>query len=335
MKQSVALLLGASGSVGFEVLRALCDNPAFEKVVVFVRKPFDASQLSSANKLVQRLVPQMTASDLSDAVAQTIAEYPADVEYRAFSALGVGAKTAALTIDQHRAIDVQLNQAFAQALQRSPQVKYLGFLSAMGANPQAKTTGSGAAGMARYSRVKGEAEEAVKLHGPKGIGIFRPAIIRGSQHTPKILNFVAPVIDALIPRKFHSISTRQIALAMVAASLEQREGAKIYSYAEMARLNQLGRSPLRFWLLLFVGLILLVEFVVPYSLRYWAASAIHRNCGECELDIGSVGISLFPFGAHTPHTTFRMGKETTTLIEVATQSISIRFLPLRINVDRP
>jgi uncharacterized protein YbjT (DUF2867 family) len=239
MKEKIALLLGASGSVGFELLKTLLNHSAYQKVVVYVRRPFDHSKISSPTKLIQKIVPEMTPSALSKAVTETLAAFSThnqEPEFMAFSALGVGAKTAELTIDQHREIDVYLNQAFAQALQHSSQVKYLALLSAIGANPKAKTTGSGAAGMARYARVKGEAEEAVKQHGPKIVSIFRPAMIRGSQHTPKFLDTAAPLLDRLIPQKYHSISTQQLALAMVAASLIHQESSEVYTYPEMLKL---------------------------------------------------------------------------------------------------
>lgn len=240
MKEKIALLLGASGSVGFEVLQVLLNHPAYHKVVIYVRKPLDLSKDPAAAKLTQKIVPEMSPSALSKAVAETLdaSSNNQDCEIMAFSALGIGANTAKLTIDQHRAIDVGLNQAFAQALQNSSQVKYLGFLSAIGANPKAKTTGSGAAGMPRYARVKGEAEEAVKKYGPKTISIFRPAMIRGSIHTPKILELAAPAFDYLIPKKYHSVTTHQLAQAMVAASLTSERPAEIYTYPEMLKLIQ-------------------------------------------------------------------------------------------------
>ena len=97
------------------------------------------------------------------------------------SVLGIGAGTAKLTIDEHRAVDVQLNAAFARGLKASGRVKHLAFMSAAGADPTAAATGSGAAGMARYALVKGEAEEAVKESGPAVVSIFRPAMIIGSK----------------------------------------------------------------------------------------------------------------------------------------------------------
>lgn len=72
-----------------------------------------------------------------------------EVEAVGLSVLGVGAGTAKLSLDEHRAIDVRLNAAFARALKASGRVRHLAFMSAVGADPKAATTGSGAAGMAR------------------------------------------------------------------------------------------------------------------------------------------------------------------------------------------
>src|SRR5206468_829046 len=120
-----------------------------------------------------------------------------DGEVFGFSALGVGAGTAKLSLDAHRAVDVDLNAAFARGLQASGKVQQLAFLSAIGANAGAKTTGSGAAGMARYARVKGEAEAAVTSQGPAVVSIFRPAMIIGSRHTPRLLAAVLPLFAPL------------------------------------------------------------------------------------------------------------------------------------------
>lgn len=239
MTEKIALLLGASGSVGAEVLQVLLNHSAYKKVVIFVRSPIKKTGATSSDKLIQTIVPQMTTVGLAKSVAETLNDLKSkhdNPEFMAFSALGVGANTAKLTIDQHRTIDVELNKAFALALKDNPQVKSMGLLSAVGADPTAKTTGSGAAGMARYARVKGEAEEAVKASGPKIVDIFRPAMIRGSQHTPKILEAAAPIFDFLVPKKFHSISTRKIAEAMVAASLISERSSGTYEYSQMAAL---------------------------------------------------------------------------------------------------
>ena len=57
------------------------------------------------------------AAGLEAATAEAIRSLEGDVV--GLSVLGVGAGTAKLAIDQHRAVDVQLNAAFARALKAS------------------------------------------------------------------------------------------------------------------------------------------------------------------------------------------------------------------------
>ena len=176
-------------------------------------------------------MPKMDPASLQAAIGSI------DGELVGLSVLGVGAGTAKLTIDEHRAVDVQVNAAFARALKESGRVKHLAYMSAAGADPTAATTGSGAAGMARYARVKGEAEEAVKAHGPAVVSIFRPAMIIGSKHTPWLLEKVLPAFSFLTPAKYKSITVEQIAKAMIATSLQIPATSKIYHYSEMMAWN--------------------------------------------------------------------------------------------------
>lgn len=91
--------------------------------------------------------------------------------------------------------------------------------------------------LARYARVKGEAEEAVQQGGPAVVSIFRPAMIIGSQHTPWLLEKVLPVLSFVTPAKFKSITVEKIAKAMVATSRHTPTKSDVYQYAEMLVLN--------------------------------------------------------------------------------------------------
>jgi uncharacterized protein YbjT (DUF2867 family) len=91
--------------------------------------------------------------------------------------------------------------------------------------------------MARYARVKGEAEEAVKESGPPVASIFRPAMIIGSQHTPWLLEKVLPAFSFVTPAKYKAITARQIAKAMIATSLNTPVKSNVYHYPEMIALN--------------------------------------------------------------------------------------------------
>jgi uncharacterized protein YbjT (DUF2867 family) len=234
-----AVVLGASGSVGNALIKELIRSGSFRPIVTLVRRS-QPNQVALARdagvELRETLVPAMDPAGLESATMEAVGSLAGDVV--GLSVLGIGAGTAKLTIDEHRAVDVQLTAAFARGLRASGRVKHLAFMSAAGADPTAATTGSGAAGMARYARVKGEAEEAVKQNGPAVVSIFRPGMIIGSQHTPWLLEKVLPAFSFMTPAKYRSITVEQIAKAMIATSVRTPAKSAVYHYPEMMALNR-------------------------------------------------------------------------------------------------
>jgi len=234
-----AVVLGASGSVGKALIAELIRDGSLTPIVTIVRRT-QADEVAMAREagveLREVLVPAMEPRGVETATTEAIRSLEGEIV--GLSVLGVGAGTAKLTIDEHRAVDVQLNAAFARGLKASGRVKHLAFMSAAGADPSASATGSGAAGMARYARVKGEAEDAVKANGPAVVSIFRPAMIIGSRHTPWLLERVLPAFSFMTPAKYKSISVQQIAKAMIATSLHPPANTDVYHYPEMMALNR-------------------------------------------------------------------------------------------------
>ena len=225
--------------MGKALLAALIHDGSFNPIVTFVRRPQPAQATMARDaglEFKEVTVPGMDPVGLEAATTEAARSLEGDVV--GFSVLGVGAGTAKLTIDEHRAVDVRLNAAFTRGLRASGRVKHLAFMSAVGADPTAAATGSGAAGMARYARVKGEAEEAVKASGPAVVSIFRPAMIIGSQHTPWLLEKLLPAFSFVTPAKYRSITVQQIARAMVAAALNTPAASAVYHYPEMMLLNR-------------------------------------------------------------------------------------------------
>ena len=231
MTDKSAIILGASGSVGQALLAEIVRSGKFNPVIVMTRRPLG---LNLGAIVEERLVPDMTPASLTQAVVDVLSSQNAEAV--GFSTLGVGANTAKLTLEEHRAIDVELNAAFAKGLKDSGKVQHLAYMSAIGADIHAKTTGSGAAGMARYNRVKGEAEAAVQKFGPALVSIFRPSLIVGSQHTPRVLAAISPLFAPLIPANYRPIRTSEIAQAMVAAATSMPGKSAIYGYSEMKKL---------------------------------------------------------------------------------------------------
>jgi uncharacterized protein YbjT (DUF2867 family) len=239
-----AIVLGASGSVGGALLRELLRDDAFDRVVTLARRSLPevvAMARDVGRTLREHVVPEMTPAALEAATIEALRGL--DGEAEGFSVLGVGAETAKLTLEAHRAVDVGLNAAFARGLRASGKVRHLAFMTAAGANPNAKATGSGGAGMSRYNRVKGEAEEAVRASGPDLVSVFRPAMIIGSQHTPWILEKALPLLSFVTPAKFRSITVDQIAKAMVATAKAHPASSGTYHYPEMMDLIRRAGSP--------------------------------------------------------------------------------------------
>jgi uncharacterized protein YbjT (DUF2867 family) len=232
-----AIVLGGSGSVGTALLRELLKDDGFDAVITLSRRSLpEAVEMArtAGRTLVQKLVPDMNPTALASATLDVAKDLDGDVE--GFSVLGVGAGTAKLTLAEHRAVDVVLNEAFARALRESGKVPHLAFMSAVGADPTAKASGGGAAGMSRYSRVKGESEEAVRASGPALVSVFRPAMIIGSRHTPWLLEKTLPLLAFVTPGKFKSIRVEQIAKAMIATAKHHPTTSATYHYPEMMAL---------------------------------------------------------------------------------------------------
>ena len=234
-----AMVLGASGSVGDALIKELIRNGSFGTIVTLTRRPQpgQAEMARAAGlELRETMLPAMDPAGLEAAAAEAARSLEGDVV--GLSVLGIGAGTAKLTIDEHRAVDVELNAAFARGLQASGRVKHLAFMSAAGADATADPAGSGAAGMARYARVKGEAEEAVKGSGLAVVSIFRPAMIIGSRHTPWLLEKTLPMFSFITPAKYNSITVGQIAKAMVETSVNPPAASEVYHYPDMMALNR-------------------------------------------------------------------------------------------------
>jgi len=237
MTTRTAFVLGASGSVGDALMRALIACRAFRLVSVGRRsQPVQLAAAKAAGvELREILVPTMTPEHLEGAVRDAAAACEGDIV--GLSVLGVGAGTARLTIEQHRAVDVALNAAFARGLAASGHATHFALMSAVGADANASAGGSGAAGTSRYNRVKGEAEAAVLASGIPVVSIFRPSMIIGSQHTPRVLETLLPLLSFITPAKYRSIRADQIATAMVTTSRTPPAASAIYHYSEMVALH--------------------------------------------------------------------------------------------------
>lgn len=159
-----ALVIGATGATGKDLVNQLLQDKDFEEVNIFVRKPVDIQN----EKLKVHVVNFENPEDWKSKVKGDVA----------FSCLGTTLKAAG-SKEAQRKVDFDYQYEFAKAAKENNVDDYI-LVSAYGANPKSKIF---------YSKMKGELEEAVKkLHFEK-ITIFKPGMLerRDSDRAGEVL----------------------------------------------------------------------------------------------------------------------------------------------------
>ncbi len=159
-----ALVIGATGATGKDLVSQLLQDQDFDEIKVFVRKPIEIQNDKLTVHVVDFDKPQEWKNEVQGDVA--------------FSCLGTTLKAAG-SKEAQRKVDFDYQYEFAKAAKENDVDDYI-LVSSYGANPKSKIF---------YSRIKGELEEAVKqLHFNK-ITIFKPGMLerRASDRPGEVL----------------------------------------------------------------------------------------------------------------------------------------------------
>ncbi len=190
-----ALIAGATGLVGREILKGLlADNEVGSVFVLGRRQPDISHPKLTPYRVDFTMLPELPRVD------------------EVYLALGTTIKVAG-SQEAFRAIDYGANLAVARAA-RLAGAKRLGLVSAMGAD-----TGSSIF----YSRVKGELEVAIAGLGYETVVIARPSVLagdRGSLGQPvrggeKLALRISRVFGPLIPGNLRSIQAGDVAASLL------------------------------------------------------------------------------------------------------------------------
>lgn len=206
-----ALLLGATGLVGGQVLKRLLAEPAYTEVRVLLRKK--PADFPASPKLDVRTVDfgQLEAS-----------HFDADHIY---CCLGTTIRQAG-SQEAFRRVDYEYAVNAAKLGARAGARKYL-LISAVGANARSR---------AFYMRVKGETETAVGASGIPEIHVFRPSLLLGhragsrplEQLSIALIKPLAPLLAGPLAR-YRPIEAATLAQDMVARAVElERPGLWIH-----------------------------------------------------------------------------------------------------------
>jgi uncharacterized protein YbjT (DUF2867 family) len=221
MSGCTAIVAGASGLVGRHCLRRLLASGLHEHVVAFVRGPLDIVN----KRLEQRTIDYERLSRMS--------AFPRVQDV--FCCLGTTMKKAGSEA-AFRKVDYEYVVRLAETSLRSG-ADHFHLVSAIGADPKSRVF---------YSRVKGEAENAVAGLGFAGLHIFRPSLLIGhrTERRPGEAFGIAAArlfsIAFLGPaRKYRPIKADTVARAMVVVARDRPPGMRVYTADAMEGLATL------------------------------------------------------------------------------------------------
>lgn len=204
-----AIVIGATGLIGKELVRQLLDNSGFDEVVVLVRK----SMRISHSKLKEHIVNFDEPHSYRELLRGDVL----------FCALGTTIKKAG-SQDAFRRIDYQFVADFA-SVAAGNGVKQFCVVSSVGA----KTGTSNF-----YLRTKGEMEAAVSKSGFETVHIFRPSLLlgdRGESRTgEKVAEFLFNLFGFLLfgrLKRYKPVEGSYVAKAMIDATLSGKNGINI------------------------------------------------------------------------------------------------------------
>ena len=205
-----AIVIGATGLVGRELLKQLNQIESCEKITAIVRH--EDAELKSLKKVQQFILDDFLLLNDEDANGYS----------HAFSCLGTTLKKAGSKQNFYN-VDYEMNAHFADLFETT-NTHYL-LISAMGANAQSKIF---------YNKVKGELENHIHSLNLKYVSILRPSLLLGERQEQRTLEDMTQKlyqkISHLVPNtfKYKPVTAEQVAHTMVDAARTQTDKFEIY-----------------------------------------------------------------------------------------------------------
>ncbi|MGZ5245962.1 MAG: NAD(P)H-binding protein [Flavitalea sp.] len=212
------VIIGASGLIGSELVKALLADPAFTHVRLLVRK----IQPIEHPRLEQLITDFSNMQDFKDKIGN------GDV---IFCCIGTTMKNVKGNKELYYSIDHDIpihaanfgyNHGFTQ----------FAMVSSVGAKKGARNF---------YLHLKGTTEEDLKKFSFQAVHIFRPSMLLGERTekrtAEKIAQKLMKSVKAFIPSKYKPVEAREVANAMKEAVKRPRSGTHLYHYREIMELQ--------------------------------------------------------------------------------------------------
>lgn len=205
-----AIVLGASGLIGSNLVRVLIRDKSFDEVVLLVRKKLDISSSIVRQKIIN--------FDL-------IEEYQDELYGNVIFSCPGTTRSQVSDYQEYRKIDFDYPKKIAEVAAKHG-VEQFHVISSIGANKNSFSS---------YLKLKGELEEALKNIPFKSLHIYRPSFITGERAKERmsdkivipLMKFINLVLSGSL-KKYRSIEAHVIANAMIKKASENLNGIFIY-----------------------------------------------------------------------------------------------------------
>ncbi len=220
---ATALIAGASGLVGAELLQQLLSAAEYDHVIALGRRRLEVAHPKLVQVIADFTALEQVSADLSC--------------HDAYCCLGTTIKAAGSRA-AFRAVDHTAVLAFAWAAQRAGARRFFS-VSALGADAQS---------LVFYNRVKGETENALQVMGFATLAVFRPSLLLGRRATARLgerglaalLWLVEPLLLGRL-RKYRAIQAEVVARAMLRCSFGRADqGVLVFPSDEIQDLGGFG-----------------------------------------------------------------------------------------------
>jgi uncharacterized protein YbjT (DUF2867 family) len=194
MSQLTAILIGATGATGSEILNQLLEDSDFNKIIVFSRRPLAIENAKLENHVVN-----------FDDIKNWAHLLQGDI---LFSALGTTLKEAGSSSKQYK-IDYTYQYEVAKSSCENGARAYI-LVSSYGANAKSAIF---------YSRMKGQLDEAVEQLTFSNIHIFRPGILARQAHKIRSIEKISITIINILNKLGVLKSQRPMPVSLLAQKM--------------------------------------------------------------------------------------------------------------------
>lgn len=217
MQSLTAVVLGATGLVGEQLIKQLLDDPVFSKVRILVRRPVKLSHSKLETEILNfdNLVEYRQKLGEGDCM---------------FCCIGTTNQKVRGDKKMYRKIDLEIPLNAAKMGKTSGFTKYL-LVSAVGADVHSKNF---------YLKLKGEVEREIASINFDSFHVFRPSMLFGKRKEFRLLESfgkrVMKSISGLFMgslKRFKGIDAAEVARAMVTAAKSDAKGMFTHHYDDM------------------------------------------------------------------------------------------------------